>query len=638
MSQVLNEYQIKVVEHIDGPCLVTSVPGSGKTFVLVERIANLIKQGVKPEHILCITFTNKAAKEMKERVCKKLGKTDLDFFIGTFHSLCARLLREFATHIGFQRNFTILDANDQNDLLLQVARINGLDISKPDGWFIASKINKYRDGLESEQWLKKELDDDDFFLIANKYFEQCQKTNSIDFGGLIYLTLKLLTENEDVRKQVQDRFNYLLVDETQDTNKAQFNVINILGGKFNNIMLIGDLNQSIYMFQNARIQNIKDFLETHQNCKYLTLSKNYRSTPQIIKVADKLIRKNSSHMGDVFETDNKNGEPVRCYPHKTQTDESDFIANKILELKHEEGWDFNDIAILYRVNKMSQPLEQSLSQKGIPYQVIGAFNFYSRKEIKDCLAMLKFLYNPKDGISFHRLTDLISGLGNVTVGKIENIAMEKNVGLIEATQILFDETTSGKIRNCCAKLIDIFQTDFDKKYPSQCLQLLLDRFNYSLYIDNSKLENKDERKENIKQMIESSGVFDGEENALEKYLQNVLLATDKDESEETDKIKMMSLHSSKGLEFPIVFIVGVERNILPHNLCIKDFGEEDGLEEERRLLYVGMTRAKKQLYITFCLSRKNFDFRQKRMRFSKCYPSDFLVECDLVKKDWLNGY
>ena len=625
----LNKYQVEAVNHFNGPCLVTSVPGSGKTRVLVERVIRLIDRGIDPENILCLTFTNKAANEMKLRVCDRLQLQGIDSYIGTFHALCVNLLRQYGEEIGFSSNFNILDDKDQKDLILQTGRMKGYEIDRVKAAVIASAVNYDRDQMEDFDYISDTLDSFELTDVAETYLEVIRQRNLIDFSGLIYNTIKMIEDNEKIKEEIQEKFKYILVDETQDTNVSQYYLVNLLGEKLNNIMLIGDTDQSIYKFRGARYQNIQSFLDQHSDCKMVSLSKNYRSTPQIVKVADKLIKNNKSHIDIVFETDNRNGEKVKCVCHEDQVREASWIARRIERLIYEGGWEPSDMAILYRMNKMSEPVEQALSIKGIKYEVIGSRNFYDRKEVKDCLCMLKFLVNKYDGIAFHRLCGLLKGVGDVTIGKIENRSHTENIDIVEACREMANERISVSVKQSCQKICDIYDKNFDLSNPARCIDSLVNDFNYTDHLEKKFDKNLLNRKENMQQLIDSAGLFAGQENGAEKYLQQISLMSASDKDIEDNKVTLMSLHASKGLEFPIVFIIGVEHNILPHSMAL----EEDryaNLEEERRLFYVGITRAEKLLHVTWCKNRLKYG--RNGMTKYPTYHSRFLKECGLIEK------
>jgi len=630
MALNLNKYQKEAVTHLDGPCLVTSCPGSGKTFVMVERVAALIKRGVKPRNVLCLTFTNKAANEMKERVCKRLGVEKVDFFIGTFHSLCARMIRKIGPSQGYKVNFSIIDDKDQIDLIMQIARKLETEITKPEAFKIINRLNFYRDGMEDFEWVESELNLQSQIDIAKGYLQHCKKNNLFDFSALIYENIKMIESDEDLKRKIQNTFKYIMVDEVQDTNISQFYLVNLLGGKWKNIMVIGDLDQSIYRFRGARYQNIQDFINIYGNCKVISLSKNYRSTPQIVDVAHRLIKINTSHMGTSFETDNNDGEKVRCYSFNDQYAEANWVGRTARKFIEEGGWDPSDMAVLYRANKMSEPVEQALVNNAIPYEVVGSWNFYDRKEIRDCLAMLKLLANPRDGIAFGRVCNFVEGLGAVTVGRIENMAQDRDITIPQACKIMGEKVNSVKISRGCDKLSSLYNSKWDHTNPASCMSRLIDGFSYNNYLNTKFSDTSNERKDNISQIVSSAGECNGEENGVSKYLQQVSLVTNTEKDEKKDKMSLMSLHGSKGLEFPIVFLIGVEENILPHKMAMADDPYE-GIEEERRLAYVGLSRAKKVLLISWCKRRKVFG-KHGNMIYNKCKPSKFLYEAGLIKK------
>jgi DNA helicase-2/ATP-dependent DNA helicase PcrA len=627
MALQLNRYQEEAVNHVDGPCLVTSCPGSGKTFTLVERLATLIESGVRQKNILCLTFTNKAANEMKERICKRLGIEKLDFFCGTFHSMCAKMIRKLGSVRGYPQNFTILDDKDQVDLIMQIARRLEHEIEYGDARKIQGSVNYYRDQMEGFDWVVDHLRTDAMVEIAERYIEKCREDNLVDFSGLIYEAIQIVEENEELKGRIQNTFKYIMVDETQDTNKSQFYLVNLLAAKWRNIMLIGDIDQSIYGWRGARYQNIQEFMDNYEDCRIISLSKNYRSTPQIVKAAHKLIKFNSSHMGTSFETDNDDGEAIRCGAYRDQLVEADRVGLMARRLIDEGGWDPSDIAVLYRVNKMSEPIETAMVSHGVPYEVIGAWNFYDRKEVRDCLGMLKFLSNPKDGIAFHRVCSLIKGMGNVTIGRIENLAHAKDITIPQACKEMASSAKSVNIRSACNKIHGMYSHKWDKSNPASCLKGLVDRLEYKQHLLNKFEGTATERESNVDQLIDSAGEFKGE-NGVSNYLQQVSLVTNVDKDENKNKVTLMSLHAAKGLEFPIVFMIGVEDSILPHEMALAD-DPYAGLEEERRLCYVGMTRAKELLFMSWCKHRRRFG-KYGAMTAKASKPSRFLIESGLM--------
>ena len=457
--------------------------------------------------------------------------------------------------------------------------------------------------------------------ILNIYIKRCESHNFIDFSGLIYKAIELLENSEEIRNKLQNNFKYITVDESQDTNVSQYRLINLLGNKWKNIMLVGDPDQSIYRWRNARYQNVLEFIETYENCKVLPLAKNYRSTPEIIQAASDLIKFNKDRIQSTFETDNKSGNDVQCYEYTNNRDEAYRIADKVNHLINNEGWSTKDIVILYRVNAMSEPLEQAFSYKNIPYKVIGGYSFYDRKEIRDCCAMLKFLTNKKDFLAFQRISFFIKGLGATTVKKIEELALQDDINLLEATKYIKDNSRP-KIAEACQKFIDVYDKTYDLSNASGALGSLIEGFKIEDYLNT--LDNSSDRINNVNQMIEAAALYNNKGGVI-SYLQQISLmsAADKDSN---GTISLMTIHSSKGLEFPIVFIIGINEGILPHAFSI----QEEEIQEERRLLYVGISRAQKQLYLTYVKFKKVYV--NKILEDMPIDPSRFLTEMGFIEE------
>jgi DNA helicase II / ATP-dependent DNA helicase PcrA len=627
----LNKYQKEAVEHTNGPCLVTSCPGSGKTFCIVERTIQLINSGVKPKNMLLLTFTNKAGAELKERVCKKLGVDDLGFFVGTFHSFCVRIIRKLGGIVGYNSNFTILDEKDQSDLAFQISRRLSYNIEYGEAKHVANCLNYYRDQLEDFDWVENILRTKPLIHIAQEYLDHCRKNSLIDFSGLIYEAINIIENNDEVRQKLQNIFKYIMVDESQDTNKSQFHLVNLLAGETErNVMLISDVDQSIYAFRGARYQNIQDFINRYDDCRVISLSKNYRSTKNIIEACSKLIKHNDSHMDISFETDNEEGEPVRCYAFKNQYTEADWVA-KTAKRFIDNGWDASKMFVIYRINKMAEPIEQSMANYGVPYETVGSWSFYDRKEIRDCLAMLKFLSNPKDGIAFGRICSIIPGLGNITIGKIENFARHNDINIIEACKRLINTAKTVSLSNSCNKIVNIYNNNWDYNNPSLCLQEIVEQFGYNKYLEEKFGKSAGERIENVGQLIDSAGRFAGEEKGLIRFLQQISLATSSDKDKKENCVYLMSMHAAKGLEADVVFTIGIEDGISPSRLALAD-DVELGLEEERRCLYVALSRARKVLITTYCKTRKMFG-KYGSSKDKKCKPSQFLYEAGLLKQE-----
>ncbi len=627
----LNKQQELAANHIDGPCLVVSVPGSGKTRLLTERAARLIESGINPKNIVCVTFTNKAAKEMKSRISKRLNISQPKCYIGTFHALCVAILKKFGHRLGYSNKFTIADSNDQVDLIRQIARQAGTKLEIGEARSLAKKVNNYRENMWDYGQLETELyDNSSDIFVVNEYIKRLKSSNIIDFSGLLSETAKLMDEYDEVRNKIQSVMKYILVDESQDTNLIQFYLLNLFSAKYNNIMLVGDPSQSIYSFRGSRHQNLRDFIDKHQDCRIVHLPVNYRSTPQIVARADQLIKHNSSHMADKFETVNKDGEEVFCFSPKNQISEGYFIADRIKRLVEEGGWLYEDMVVLYRMNSMSEPIERVFTNSGIPYEVIGNRSFYDRKEIKDCIAMIKFLINPNDGIAFHRISSTLKGIGDVSIGRIETFANENDVDIIHACKHFADSGKYKSMRESCNKLVDIFSADISGLSAAECVHKIMTDINYTDYLEKYDKECYMDRVENVNQFVDSAAEFcrDNEDNSIEKYLEMISLMTASDKEVNEDKVSLMTIHAVKGLEFPIVFIIGVEEGILPHYLSMKEDPEE-GFQEETRIMFVAMTRSKHLLHITYCKQRTKFA-KGGHTYDQDCKPSQFLLEAGLL--------
>lgn len=638
----LNKQQIEAINHFEGYCMVTSVPGSGKTRTLVERTIKLIEKissmdSLSPGNILNITFTNKAAKEMKERLALRLGIESLPFYVGTFHALCVRILRKFGDRIGYTENFSILDANDQFDLVSKIVKQSKYDWDKGRLYKVVNAINSMRENMSSWKYFNKEFANDfESIKVAKKYIKAIKDKNCIDFSGLLSELVNLLENHPDVLDKVQRKFRYIQVDEFQDTNKIQFHIIRLFAQKSPNdtlpyeksVFVVGDINQSVYGWRGARYQNIQDFVSENPSCKVIHLSLNYRSTPEIISPAAKLIRYNTSFMGGDFVTENKNGEDIRVYDLRNQYDEAEWVSQRISRLISDGGWKNSDIAILYRMNSMSEPIERALSGKNIAYEVIGSRSFYDRKEVRDCLAILKLWANRYDSIAFDRVCKFAKGkskigLGDATVNAIEEYTENNKVDLIQSSKIISESSNRKSVKKVCSTIYNTFDMQFSD--PKEICGELITRLRIKDYISKT-YDNFDERIENINQLMAAVNEYISRGKSIQEYLQmiSLLTAVDKDSG---DNVSLMTLHAAKGLEFPIVFIIGFEQGILPHNLAVRDNGDE-GLEEERRLAYVGMTRAKKVLYLSYCQSREIWRGRNKT--FKKSEPSTFLIEAGLA--------
>ncbi|MFA5599045.1 MAG: UvrD-helicase domain-containing protein [Phenylobacterium sp.] len=634
----LNEKQKEAVEHFDGPALVTSVPGSGKTRVLTERTARLIEKGINPKNILCITFTNKAAREMKERLHTRLCVESLDFFVGTFHAFCASILRVYANKIGYTKDFTILDSDGQKSLIEKIIRAMGKDKKADDinVPYITSQINLARENNETLEQILDRFDNPLYVKIAENYFAKLKQSNLIDFSGLLYEFNSLIEEHNDVLTKLQNIFMYIQVDEFQDTNYIQFCILKSLSNKYKNIMLIGDVSQSIYRFRGARYQNILDFISSNKDCQNIKLGNNYRSTPQIIKVADQLIRNNRSHLPIEFKTDNASGDKVTLYVADSARDEAEHISQRINYLINELGYEFSDIAILYRLNRLSVDLQNVFANNKIPFTVIGGFNYFDRKEIKDCLAMLTFSVNTNDSIAFSRLSALFAGVGDQTIGFVENYADDNKLNLIDSCEKL-QTSSNRRVALLAKKMYSIYTNQFpDGNTIADRLEYYIDGFDYynHLRLREESIGGVNERIDNVKDLIVNVNEFSKSNNSVSNYLQNIALITQSDQEASPNSVSLMTIHAAKGLEYPIVFMVGMEKDLMPHYLAISEAETpeeiQDAIEEERRICYVGMTRAEKHLELSYCSKR----FSKGRFGFvaQSKYPSPFLIDSGMIER------
>lgn len=613
----LNKKQQEAVEIKEAPVLVIAGAGSGKTKVLTHRIAYLIFQNkVNPGNILAVTFTNKAAQEMKDRVeflSKDISGSKMikGLWMGTFHAICARILRQEIETLGYDKNFVIYDKADQLSQIRRCLNILNLDSKKYSPNVISSIIDKAKNNLEDVELF--EYNAVSYFKkIIVKIYQQYQKelfeNNALDFGDLILLTVKLLRERPEILENYQNKFRYILVDEYQDINLAQYQLIKLLSGKYHNLFVVGDPDQSIYRFRGADLSNILRFEEDFPHSKVIKLEQNYRSTKVILEGATNLIKYNRNRKEKELWTDKKGGEKIRCFEAASALDEAVFVSQEIIQLNNKEGKDFKDFAILYRTNAQSRAFEEVFNKQKIPFKVIGGLRFYERKEVKDILAYLRFIYDQKDEISFLRIINNARlGIGKITLSKIEDLAKKNDLNFNQALkQGLKVLKISADRREGIKKftfLIDEFIKKKNKIEGSELLIKLIQAIDYYKELEKEGEFKAQSKIENIKELILAVQEF--EENNVDKslsaFLEYVALITDIDLYKgEEDVVTVMTLHSAKGLEFPVVFITGFEEGIFPHSRSVN---KEEELEEERRLCYVGMTRAKEKLYLTYAWRR-----------------------------------
>ncbi len=612
--QILNDRQREAVLHGDGPLLVLAGAGSGKTRVLTHKIAYLIEQNkAYPSEILSITFTNKAAGEMKQRIGSLIGEVNNGIWVGTFHSMCVRILRRDAEGIGYNTNFVIYDTADQKMLIKNCLKQLNVDIKKLTPKMVLSRISDAKNDMVSPADFKNEYSGLHHLEVASAYElyqKNLRQNNAMDFDDLILNTLRLLRTNEDIRKKYQDKFKYIFVDEYQDTNKAQYELVHILAQGSRNICVVGDADQSIYGWRGADIRNIREFENDFKGAKIIQLEQNYRSTQNILNAANRVIENNPRRYKKKLWTDGEDGNKIVYYRGQDEYDEARFVVSYIKELIEERRFRIDDFAILYRTNAQSRVFESILRTSSIPYKIIGGHKFYERKEIKDALSYLRLIQNNSDDIAFLRIVNEPKrGIGSKTLEKCTNISIQKGISLFVAIKLLLDEGgLSKKAMNEMKEFISLIEKFTAMKESEKVSQLLEDVLYQSGYKQSLEMDMSLEaqsRLENLEQLSQSILEFENNDGGnLEQYLSEISLVADVDDLEESDEgIKLMTLHSSKGLEFPVVFLVGMEEGIFPTS---RAFDDQKAMEEERRLAYVGMTRAEKILCVSHAYLRNQF--------------------------------
>lgn len=595
MLENLNEMQKEAVIYKDGPLLILAGAGSGKTKVLTTRIAYLISEGINPSNILAITFTNKAAGEMKDRIEKLIGKTSIT--ASTFHSFGVRILRENFDKLGYKNNFVIMDSDDSLTLIKKIIKDLGYDPKRVSPYMIRNKISSSKNEIVMPSEYKKFVhsdDDDIIYKVYKKYQEVLFKNNSVDFDDLLILPIKLFRENKEVLEYYQEKYKYILVDEYQDTNYAQYILIKLLSSKYQNLCVVGDNDQSIYMFRNADYRNILNFENDYKNAKVILLEQNYRSTKNILNAANSVIKNNNFRKDKNLWSDNETGDKISFYKAYDEIDEVFYIIRKIKELI-KSGAKYEDIAILYRTNAQSRVFEQEFLKQNIPFKIIGSFQFYSRREIKDLLAYLRVIHNSDDDISLLRCINTPKrGIGPKTISELEQSASYYNTSLYDAIK----DGKALEFKKTIEELKEIQKetslTEFiDKVLEKTGLRkALVDEKSLEADI---RLENLEEFKSVTKGFEERVGVI-----SLEEFLLEISLVSDIEEyKDDPNRVTLMTVHAVKGLEYPYVFISGLEEGLFPHKNC---YSEEE-IEEERRLMYVAITRAMKKLWISYAKVR-----------------------------------
>ena len=648
----MNDMQIKAVVKAEGPVLILAGAGSGKTTVLVNRIANLVKYGnayesdyippfvteddvlymedylknggdeekirgiiapygVNPWNILAITFTNKAANELKERLAVMLGEIASDIHAATFHSACASILRREGDVLGYDRNFTIYDTDDSLKVIRQVEKSLEIDEKAYPPKMVLSQMGKFKDDLLSpEEALKMYESDYRLSRISEiyvKYQKEMKKSNAMDFDDIITQTVKLFMENEDILEKYRNRYKYIMVDEYQDTNHSQYMLVSLLAGKHKNLCVVGDDDQSIYKFRGATIENILDFENQFENAMVIRLEQNYRSTQTILNAANEVIKNNQNRKGKNLWTQHDKGEKINICKTENENTEASYISG-IIEEHVKNGDKFSDHAVLYRMNAQSNAIERNFLRSGIPYRIFGGLKFYERKEIKDVIAYLSVINNPGDNLRLKRIiNEPKRGIGNTTIDMCEEIADSLGITMFEVIDNAADYAPIQKRSRALKEFADMMKEmmcQIDSMPLSEYLDLLLDKTGYLLMLrgegvqGETRIENVQELKSNMIKYEEEN-----EESSLAGFLEEITLYTDLDRYDDSDVVMMMTMHSAKGLEFPYVFIAGMENNVFP---SYGSRNNKEEMEEERRLAYVGITRAKKELYLSYVQQRMIF--------------------------------
>ncbi len=640
----LNAQQKKAVLQTDGPVLILAGAGSGKTRVLTHRIAYLIDEcNVNPWNIMAITFTNKAAGEMRERVDKIVGFGAESIWVSTFHSSCVRILRRYADKIGYNTNFTIYDTDDSKTVMKEICKKYQLETSTLKLRNIMGSISKCKDNLVSaEEYASSTYNDFTKSKISKAYTEYqntLKKNNAMDFDDLIIKTVELFRKNPDVLEYYQDRFKYIMVDEYQDTNTAQFELIRLLADKYRNLCVVGDDDQSIYRFRGANIRNILDFEKVYPDALVIKLEQNYRSTQQILDSANAVIRNNFGRKEKALWTDEKDGDKVVLRQFDTAYEEAEFIASDIGKLKRNGKLSYNDVAVLYRTNAQSRLLEERFVVEGIPYDIVGGTNFYARREIKDLLAYLKTIDNGNDDVAVKRIINVPKrGIGATTIDYVQNYADERQISfydaLCEADQIMAVARSAGKLKDFVT-MIRAFRTKQKGMSIEELLKDVIDVVGYMEYLktlDEDDDSGDNDRAQNVDELISKVAAYEENEEiempTLSGFLEEVALVADIDRiGEDNEKVLLMTLHSAKGLEFEHVYLAGMEEGVFPSYMTLQnEDSDPEGIEEERRLAYVGITRAKRYLTITAAKRRmvRGETMFSKLSRFVTEIPSNLL--------------
>ena len=633
----LNKPQKEAVFHTEGPLLILAGAGSGKTRVLTHRIAYLIEEkGVNPWNILAITFTNKAAEEMRQRVDSLVGIGAESIWVSTFHSMCVRILRRYIDRLGYDNRFTIYDTDDQKTLMKEVCRKTDIDTKRFKERMLLSVISSAKNEMILPEEFELNAGGDFVQLkiakVYKEYEAQMRANNALDFDDLLVKTVQLLETQPDVRENYQERFRYIMVDEYQDTNTVQFRLVSLLAGKYRNLCVVGDDDQSIYKFRGANIRNILDFEKEFSDAKVIKLEQNYRSVGNVLEVANSVIRNNKGRKEKTLWTDNEKGEKIRLRQFDTAYDEAQFIAEDIKD-ETAQGANYSDHAVLYRTNAQSRLLEEKFVAMNIPYKIVGGINFYSRREIKDVLSYLKTIDNGKDDLAVRRIINVPKrGIGLTTINRIQESAAARGIGFydaLSAPDLIPGIGRSASKLDSFAALIEYFKGRSEESGVTDLLTEVIEKTGYTESLEADDPEELEARVQNIDELVSKAAVYEescsdrGERPTLSGFLEEVALVADIDSvAEDRDYVILMTLHSAKGLEFPHVYLAGMEDGLFPSYMSISGDDPEE-LEEERRLCYVGVTRAEEKLTLTCARMRLVRGERQYNSisRFIKEMPS-----------------
>ncbi len=620
----LNDRQREAVLYGDGPLLILAGAGSGKTSVLTKRVAYLIKEkNVNPKNIVAITFTNKAAKEMKERIIKEVGNDGYNIQISTFHSFGLRIIKENYEKLGYEKNFTIIDSDDSLTVVKKIIKDMGLDSTRYNPKYIKNQISSCKNEMVTPEKYKNLVNDeitDITYKVYKKYQDSLIRNNSLDFDDLLVMPIVLFNNHKEVLEQYQELFKYIFIDEYQDTNEAQYVLSKMISEKYKNICVVGDDAQSIYSWRGANFKNILNFEKDYKDAKVILLEQNYRSTKTILNAANSVIKNNTQKKDKNLWTDNKEGDKIKYVRTNDEKEEASFVTREIRKLR-DNGTSLDDIAVLYRTNAQSRTIEEGFLNSNIPYKIVGAFAFYSRKEIKDLLAYLKLIYNEKDDVSLMRIINYPKR--KIGAKTIDNLSMDA----VLQEKSMFEVIESGKELEF-KKLILQMKEESENLSLTETIDMVLEKSGIKNELESEHTLEADIRLENLNEFKSITKTFEEESGvaSLEDFLNEVSLVSDVNDQKNDDspKVTLMTIHAVKGLEFKYVFVIGMEENIFPHVNCIEG---NEGIEEERRLCYVAITRAKEKLYLVNSLKRTLFG------RTSVNMPSRFISEID---KDYID--